>query len=227
MRRTISAKEEVKNRYNALENFDNTDKDYFRRRAEKLSEFMKRVKKSSRILNLGCGDGEFSNLLNSQGYSNIVDIDISVQLLKHSKCANRILGDAEHLPFKADAFDSALLLDVIEHIEKRDAAISELSRVLKVKSRVFITYPSPLWVPVFNFLGRIGVKTDSKDNVIFPRRFKSEFSRFFEVNEFNAIMLAAKLPPSMISASERLEHALPNWLMNSLGFVHIYSIRKR
>jgi len=49
-------------------------------------------------LNLGAGNGRFSRFLSSRGFSNIVDPDISILLLKQSQCRKKCWPDAENHP---------------------------------------------------------------------------------------------------------------------------------
>lgn len=223
-----TTKEEMKKHYNSIRNFkDKSDSYYFNRRAECLSTFLNNVPPTTRILNLGCGDGKFSDFLKQQGFSNIVDVDISISLLKFDKHSKKILGDAENISFKEKTFDVLLMTDVIEHIENRKKTVYELFRVLKKDGHVFITYPNPLWVPLFNFLGKAGLKVDAKDSKVLQKVFENEIKEFFEIESFKTIMLASKLPHKILNIFETIETRLSPEFMNHLGMMHVYVIKKR
>lgn len=53
-----------------------------------------------------------------------------------------VIADCEGLPFKDNSFDKIVMIEVIEHIEKDNLAISELARVLKQNGRLFLTTPN-------------------------------------------------------------------------------------
>ena len=124
-------KSRTKEHYNQLADFEaKSDSYYFKRRAEEMAAFFVGARPDTHILNLGAGNGRFSRFLSSRDFSNIVDTDISILLLKQSQCRKKVLADAENLPFKKCAFDSVIMTDVIEHLENRKNVLAELFRVL-------------------------------------------------------------------------------------------------
>ena len=86
------------------------------------------------VLDVGCGDGQISRALASQG-AQVLGIDPTQ---KHIDIANARgggplyqLGDATHLPVPDESQDAVVACLVFEHIDEVDAAIAEVSRVLK------------------------------------------------------------------------------------------------
>lgn len=90
--------------------------------------------KAARILDIGCGTGDFLSYLNSNNYTNYLGIDISKEQIDHCKIhvtkkvqlinnLNVFLGENKN------SFDFILMNDVIEHIEKEEI-IDTLSLVL-------------------------------------------------------------------------------------------------
>ena len=86
------------------------------------------------VLDVGCGDGQIARALASQG-AQVLGIDPTQ---KHIDIANARgggplyqLGDATHLPVPDESQDAVVACLVFEHIDEVDAAISEVSRVLK------------------------------------------------------------------------------------------------
>ncbi len=53
-----------------------------------------------------------------------------------------LVADARNLPFKDDAFDSAICSEVLEHLDEELAVIEEIKRVTKPKAIVALTVPS-------------------------------------------------------------------------------------
>lgn len=50
-------------------------------------------------------------------------------------------GDACQLPFPDDTFDAAMCEFALEHLQRPDAAIAEMHRVLRVGGRLFLVFP--------------------------------------------------------------------------------------
>jgi SAM-dependent methyltransferase len=92
----------------------------------------------SRVADLGCGSGVFTELLRREGYSS-VGLDISPRLvaLGHSKYPGLALieGDAENLPFDSESLDGVLLSGLVHHFPDPRRLIAEVRRVLKPAGR--------------------------------------------------------------------------------------------
>jgi ubiquinone/menaquinone biosynthesis C-methylase UbiE len=101
------------------------------------------VKGSLRILDVGCGWGrELVRLRNAVG------IDICLPFLRTAKSYTNndvILASATSLPFKEDIFDSLVMSEVIEHLEKRGRAMSEAVRVLRDRGKIVLQTPNSRW----------------------------------------------------------------------------------
>jgi SAM-dependent methyltransferase len=81
-----------------------------------------------RILEVGCGNGEYLALVNAIG------MDVSLGMLAAARRRTRgplVCGDAERLPFSESAFDAVLAPHMLYHVSNRRAAVQELRRVLR------------------------------------------------------------------------------------------------
>jgi len=84
-----------------------------------------------RVLDVGCGDAAIVWGGHPPDYVTCVDLDV----YPHT----HVQAAAEALPFKDNSFDTALLLEVLEHVDDVDVVLSEAPRVAK---RVIVSYPN-------------------------------------------------------------------------------------
>lgn len=133
-----------------------------KRRAKRIVEELD-LKNQDKILEVGCGNGYYLNLLNKSELNlTLVGIDNDSRALKDAKKfvkedrVKLILTDASQLPFKDNIFDAVIISEVIEHVTDEQKVLSEIYRVLKPKGVLVLTtcnidYPF-LWDPVNWFL---------------------------------------------------------------------------
>lgn len=88
-----------------------------------------------RVIDVGCGIGNFSNLAATSGAEVVVPIDFAQSMVSatHQRYPSLPLvrGSAIALPTRASTFDVAFALDVIEHLYEPHTLVDELRRVLK------------------------------------------------------------------------------------------------
>jgi len=84
-------------------------------------------------------------------------VDISAPALAklRARGAQVVLGQVTSLPFADGAFDLVCALDIVEHVDDGDGALSELSRVAKAGAAVLISTPlhPSLWTSFDDFVG--------------------------------------------------------------------------
>jgi SAM-dependent methyltransferase len=90
------------------------------------------------ILDVGCGNGVFTNLAESGQVK--VGVDLSkVALLNVT--APRVLASADHLPFASRCFDAIVCMEMLEHLSSEQYRMS-LNEIQRVSGRyVLITVP--------------------------------------------------------------------------------------
>ena len=91
---------------------------------------------ASRVLDVGCGDGQVSRLAKKLGAGLVVGIDPTWNQVRVAKerdgGAFFARSGAGALPFPDQSFDAVVACLVFEHIRDVDAAIAEVARVLAV-----------------------------------------------------------------------------------------------
>lgn len=116
-------------------------------RLEKLIRSF-RLKKSSQVLDLGCGTGVlFPFILKSIGEKGMLyGVDLSPKMLLEAKRKYKdkntilICAPAEKLPFLPETFDYVIAFASFPHFENQIKAVGEISRVLKKGGRLFIAH---------------------------------------------------------------------------------------
>lgn len=105
------------------------------------------ARQGERILEVGPGTGYYTlDVAEWVGSEGRVDIlDIQLEMLDHTMARARergvenvtpALGDATRLPYEDESFDAAFLVTVLGEIPDQDAALRELTRVLKPGGRL-------------------------------------------------------------------------------------------
>src|SRR5690625_3918308 len=97
--------------------------------------FNAHVKQATSVLDIGCGSGYGTYKLKELGYD-VTGIDISEKMVQLAKnhLGNDVplyVGSVDELPFDDEAFDHALLINVIEWTEHPIDALLEIKRTLK------------------------------------------------------------------------------------------------
>nr|WP_320164228.1 class I SAM-dependent methyltransferase [uncultured Trichococcus sp.] len=106
---------------------------------------MLKLEPGMKVLDVGCGTGNFSMKLAEMGYV-VTGIDVSEEMLKVAlrKAAEKSLSisylrmDATELGFDDGAFDVVLTMAAVEFIEDTDRAVEEMFRVVKNGGQVLI-----------------------------------------------------------------------------------------
>lgn len=84
-------------------------------------------------------------------------VDISAPALArlHARGGHAVLGKVTAIPFPGRAFDLVCALDIVEHVDDEDGALSELSRVAAPGACVLLSVPlhPALWTAFDDFVG--------------------------------------------------------------------------
>ena len=146
-----------------------------------IDSFLKGIPKTSRILDLGCGEGFLVEKYRTLGYD-IIGLDINYS----SDCVKK--GDIRATPFENDDFDVILCLDVLEHLPflDQDSALKEIHRIMKKDGITLLALPN-----LAHFISRISflltgnlVRTSSIERHPGDRPIR-EFINLIDKNDFS------------------------------------------
>ena len=115
-------------------------------RHRKVLEILSRYR-FERILDVGCGDGNFTALVGKAcGAKEVYGVDISEKGVEMAKKkgikAFKVDVDEERLPFDDTYFDVVTALEVIEHLFDPDHFLEEVYRVLKPNGVFVLSTPN-------------------------------------------------------------------------------------
>jgi ubiquinone/menaquinone biosynthesis C-methylase UbiE len=117
------------------------------RRADFL---LQRVHDAQRILDLGCGDGAFSELMVEHAQVTLTVADVAAAALARAAARPRLTGRARFLqvpfdgplPLADNAFDLVWAGELIEHVADTGAWLSEVRRVLAPGGELALSTPN-------------------------------------------------------------------------------------
>jgi glycosyltransferase involved in cell wall biosynthesis len=120
-------------------------KSYAEREAEIRKIFLinKFISKCDRIVDLGCGNGEYIPYLRMKA-SCVIGVDIDINLAKISKAngCDVILATLDYLPFKDESFDYVWASEVVEHFPTLDV-LDKIERI--TSGKIILTMPNPIF----------------------------------------------------------------------------------
>ena len=123
--------------------------DDFHKRSLRYPDIVETIVKvrPQKLLDVGCGSGYLANLLKSRVADLIVDgLDISRVALDRAKqqlhAFWHINIDQEDFPLKPESYDTAVCVEVLEHLYDPEHALKEIYRVLQPGGRAIVTVPN-------------------------------------------------------------------------------------
>ncbi|MDW8200541.1 MAG: class I SAM-dependent methyltransferase [Cyanobacteriota bacterium SKYGB_h_bin112] len=98
-------------------------------------------------LNAGCGEGLFSEFLESfPAVETIINLDLVCPTIPQQRRDPRhqaMAGSPTALPLESATVDTCLCSEVLEHIDNDVMAVAELARVIKPSGLLLISVPTP------------------------------------------------------------------------------------
>jgi SAM-dependent methyltransferase len=109
----------------------------YARKLRWVDEAIESIPKDAKILDVGAGEGALVERYLERGWD-ILGVDSAYESPQVKR------ADLLSLPFESGAFDAALCLDVLEHLDLLDQAraLGEIARVLKPGGRLLLSVPN-------------------------------------------------------------------------------------
>jgi len=165
-----------------------------------LSLLLQEKKEIERILDLGCGEGEFLKICEDRELET-VGIDVSSYALSEAqkKTKGKLLKldlEKKQIPFPDDTFETVTCFDLVEHLRRVDLLFKEVKRVLKNGGVFFITTPNGDYLPK-DFLGHFVMKDPTHVNLQGERYWLDKLKKagFSKIKTKGCLLFG--FPPSM------------------------------
>ncbi|WP_010479159.1 class I SAM-dependent methyltransferase [Thermococcus zilligii] len=212
--------------YEAFRAYSDIYSDEYRRRIETLEPLlMKHMPSRGKVLDLACGAGGFSFLLEDLGFQ-VIGLDSSEAMLERARkfAADKgskvefVKGDAKELPFENNSFDYVLFIDSLVHFEPRELnqVFKEVARVLKPGGRFILQFTDlrGLLPVLINgtvvgaeyWISRVLTDEEEKTVLIEFQSEKESFRVRFNVWGKTAVEMLAKLYFGQIHSENLNEH---------------------
>jgi ubiquinone/menaquinone biosynthesis C-methylase UbiE len=204
---------------------------------EKIKYYLRYFKNEDTILDVGCADLNYTLDFADNGFK-VTGMDLSDSQIHAGKFKAEekgkdiplVVGDAEHLPFKDESFDTCISMSTLIFVPDPQKAIKELDRVSK--KNIIIDVPnkiSPYYSVIDKILrsGMFGFEVQGK------QFHENEIKKMFEDTDFEVvkieyILLVYRSFPDwmfyILSAIEKIMAKLP-YINKLLGIMVVYACK--
>lgn len=162
-----------------------------------IQPYLSQLSEGSRILDGGCGLGEWTVFLGQQGFE-VVGLDligeVVTDLQTRFPASQFVCGDIRHTGFAAESFDACFSWGAFEHFENGIGdCLDEAHRILRPGGWLFISVPFQNWRHIFSTAGsleRWDQAFDARNGYGQPQRFyqwrftRPELQRELELHGF-------------------------------------------
>lgn len=186
------------------------------------------LKAENRVLDIGCGEGFFLQLLTKLGNKEIYGVDKSenaIQSLRKTDGINVFAGELTDANYQEDFFDLITLWDVLEHLPDPRVILAEVRRILRKGGKLFIRVPNAHYL-LFKYF--IWGKIFRREKCFIPKFHYYNFSprnlrRILKKEGFNSIDIRPGMPEIYGSLARRCVHRVL-YVMSLFIFIGIRGI---
>jgi SAM-dependent methyltransferase len=164
-----------------------------------MRPYLAKLAPGSRVLDGGCGLGEWTVFLGQQGFC-VVGLDLIAEVVAALKVrfpgSEFVRGDIRHTGFEPQSFDACFSWGAFEHFENGIGdCLDEARRILRPGGWLFISVPFHNWRHILRDLGplqRWDEHFDAREGYRGPQRFyqwrftRPELQRELELHGFRA-----------------------------------------
>ncbi len=104
--------------------------------------------RSTRVLDVGTGDGNLFKTMLDIGFTQIWGLEYQPELLASHPTRNRVaVASATHIPYRTASMSAVIVMDVLHHLTQVEFpfALGEIRRVLESGGSLFICEPASTW----------------------------------------------------------------------------------
>ena len=141
------------------------------------------VSSDSVLLDLGCGIGNYTAVLEQRAKS-VIGIDMSVGMIEQARTKfprlRFICGDVTTLPFDSETFHGAFAIQLLHHVKKKKVFLGEAHRVLRKGAHIAMHSCSHRQIRAFWFYH------------YFPKGLEEDLARIPDSNEIASMLEQAR-----------------------------------
>lgn len=118
---------------------------HMQRHREEFQLFQKYIRKDSVILDVGCKDGLWLEVLRNNGFENLVATDTCDEAISEARSKGFAVNkmDAQDMSkFLPEYFDAVSILHTLEHVPEPKKVVAEIYRLLKNDGICFVEVPT-------------------------------------------------------------------------------------
>jgi SAM-dependent methyltransferase len=111
---------------------------------------------AARVLEVGCGLGDFAQRVEKELEASVLVVDVSPRMVELAKGRGleAQVADVQALPFREEQFDAVVANWVLHHLPDRDRGIAEIARVLRPGGTfVTATFSNKHLIELYDWLG--------------------------------------------------------------------------